>query len=393
VCIVAPVYPDIGGLRSVVWQLIRALNEKYEAFVLSVKWMEEEKPRYVHYDIAFNLKLKLLFSPWHFPTMVLYLISGAIWCFALRMLGVKRFLVQEAIVSAFLVTLVGKTIGADVYVFDYAPMLNLYNPRFVKKAGKYERGLLRVFYAKLFKIMNEFSLRHCDKFFVYGEEIGRCARKHGLADEKIAYYSFPVDSTVFRAYETGTKQKIREKFGFKSNEIIVTYVGRISEDKGLPYLFESAKALLEKYDGRLRFVLAGDGPLVEWLVDSVSRYKEQVSFLGPLYDPLKVAELLNASDIFVHPITVSYGYALSVLEAMAIGLPSIMTDVGPTKELIANYENGIIIPANDVNALSEALDRLIRDGNLRKHVGENAKDILTRFSVETYKETILNNIE
>jgi len=392
VCIVAPVYPAVGGLRSVVWHLIKALNEKYLVAILSIKWREEQERRYVHYDIALNRKLKLIFTPWHFPTMMLYFLSGAIWFLTLRLVGVKKFLVQEAIVGAFLATFLGRITGAHVYLFDYAPMLDLYSPRFLKATNKYQGRRLRVLYMKFFMVMNEFSLRHCYKFFVYSPAIETCALEHGLAEGKTAFYGFPIDTTVFRPYGLSKREKIREKFGFKDDEIVVTYIGRISGDKGLSYLFEAAKNLIEKYDRRIRFVVAGDGPLVNWVIKNAADYEGRITYRGPLHTPTKVAELLNASDIFVHPITVSYGYALAVLEAMATGLPSIMTDVGLTKEVLVNDHDGIIIPTGDVEALTHALDRLINDEKLRKRIGENAKEMLTRFSVEAYKRTILNSI-
>lgn len=392
VCIVAPVFPAVGGLRSVLWHLIEALNEKYGVMVLSVKWRDAKELGYAHCDIALSSKAKLLFSPWHFPSMILYLLSGMIWCFALRMIGVKKFLAQEAIISSFLVTLLGKITGARAYVFDYAPMLDLYSPRFAKTTNRYQGRILRRLYAKLYMSMNIFSLKHCYKFFVYSPAIERCALEHGLAREKTAFYGFPIDVSVFRPYSHSEKEKTREKLGFKRGEIVVTYVGRISGDKGFSYLFDAAENIIQRYGRKIRFVVAGDGPLTSWVIKNAADSGGYITYQGPLHTPTQVAELLNASDIFVHPITVSYGYALSVLEAMATGLPSIMTDVGLTKEVIVSGHNGIIVPTGDVNAFTDALDNLIKNKKLRRDIGKAGREVLEKFSVEIYKETMLNQI-
>jgi len=380
-------------MGTIVKQLIRVLSKKYEVIVLSVKVMRGEKGK-VHYDIALNPKLRIIFNMGHIPTLILYELSGALWCLILRMLGVRNFLVQDAICSSFFATLIGKMTGARVYLFDYGPMLNVYNPDFVRMASsKYHRGSLTALYVKLMRLFTRVSLRHCYKFFVYSDEMRKHALNLGLKEERVAFYSFPVDTDVFRSYGRSERERIRMKLGFGENEDIVTFVGRISEDKGLPYLVESMKVLSSKYAGRLKFVVVGDGPLVEWFLENTKGdLGSRVLFLGPIYEPRRVADLLNASDIFVYPIIISAGYAMAFLEAMAVGLPGIITNVGPTKELIANEYNGIVIPTNDYKALTQSLERLIENEKLRKQIGENAKKVLTRFSIEAYKRTILGTI-
>ena len=393
VCIVAPHYSTAGGMRTIVRQLIKILSEKYGVIMLSIKWREEEKRRFVHYDIALNPKLRMLFIPWQIPTIVLYELSGAIWCFILRILGVKKFLVQEAVVTAFFVTLVGKMTGAHVYMFDYGPMLSLYDPSFVRTPSRYRPGFVTVIYAKLLRAMNKFSLRHCSKFFIYSRELEKCALDRGLESEKMALYNFPVDTTLFRRYGFDQREKVREKFSVRESEVAVTFIGRISEDKGLPYLLESAKVVVKRCAGRVKFIVAGDGPLVEWLLKNTVEYRtSHIVYLGALHGSKEIVGVLNASDVFVYPITVSYGYALALLEAMATGLPGIITDVGPTKELIKNGYNGMVVPVRDAEALTNAIEELINDEELRKRMGKNAQKVLTRFSTEAYRKTILNNI-
>jgi len=83
---------------------------------------------------------------------------------------------------------------------------------------------------------------------------------------------------------------------------------------------------------------------------------------------------------------------LSFLEAMATGLPGVVTDVGPTKELIVNRYNGIIIPAGDAKSLIKALEQLVTNEKLRKYIGKNAKATLAKFSTGSYRKIILQNI-
>lgn len=392
VCIVAPVYFSLGGMGSMVRQLAKVLGERYEVRLLSIKWMEDKRRNFIHYNTALNSKLRILINPWHVPSLLLYELSGTIWCFALRLAGVKRFLVQTAIADAFFATLVGKITGARVFLFDYGPMMFLHDPSFQRESNKFRSGLLHVTYTKLLKIANRFALRHCHKFFVYSQEMKQFVLAKGLEDQKMAIYNFPVDTTVFREYSSAQKEKIRHKLKINNDKVVVTFIGRISKDKGLLYLLEAIKFFREKYSKKVWFLVAGDGPLKEWFVKSVEIYGSNVQFLGPLCHSEEVANVLNASDIFVYPITVSYGYALSVLEAMASGLPTIFTEIGPTKELISNGHNAFVIPIKDSKTLINAIERLIEDKELRKQIGENAKDVLARFSIKSYRKTVLKHI-
>jgi len=379
-------------MRTVVQQLIKVLAKEYSVMFLSIKWGVEEKQKLLHYNVALNPKIRVLFNPWHIPTIILYELSGAIWCLLLSMLGIRKFFVQEAIVGAFFATLVGKMTGGQVYVFDYGPMLDLHNPNFVKTPSKYRRGLLSVIHAMLLRVMNRVSVRHCTRFFVFRYEMKKLALDYGLDNEKIISYNFPIDTSVFVPYASHEREKIREKLGVKKDEHVITYVGRISIDKGLQYLLESAKTVIRKYGEQVRFMIAGDGPLVKWVLENSAEYHDRILFLGPLHDPREIVDLLNASDIFVYPITVSYGYALALLEAMATGLPGVITDIGLTKDLIIDKHNGMVIPTRNANALTLALEFLIENEELRKQMGENAKKVLTEFSTEAYRKTILNNI-
>jgi len=392
VCIVASVYFSLGGMGSMIRQLAKVLEERYEVRLLSIKLIEDERRSFTHYNTALNSRLNLLINPWHVPSLFLYELSGIVWCFALRLLGVKRFLVQDAISSALFATLVGKITNARVFLFDYGPMMFLHDPSFLRESNKFRSGYLHATYTKLLKIANRFAIRHCHKFFVYSQEMKQCVLVKGLESRKMVMYKFPIDTTVFREYNSAEKEKIRHRLTIDKDNVVVTFIGRISKDKGLLYLLEAMKFFIEKYNKKVCFLVAGHGPLEDWFVKKIAVYSSNVQFLGPLCYSEEVAHVLNASDIFVYPITVSYGYALSVLEAMASGLPTIFTEVGPTKELVSHGNNAFVIPIKDSKTLINAIERLIGDAELRKQVGRNAKKVLEGFSVESYREKVLKHI-
>lgn len=118
-------------------------------------------------------------------------------------------------------------------------------------------------------------------------------------------------------------------------------------------------------------------------------------YAGPQYGRDLLA-YYAVSDSFVFP---SYreGFPNTVLEAGAMGLPSIVTDINGSREIIKDGKNGMIIPPRSVETLAEAMLRMVEDKTMRKQMAENAREmIVSRFEknfvqkcqIEFYKEVM-----
>ncbi len=120
---------------------------------------------------------------------------------------------------------------------------------------------------------------------------------------------------------------------------------------------------------------------------------ESVRFLGGRAD---VPAILNASDIFV--LASAYeGNPLSVMEAMAAGLPPVCTAVGGVPELIQHEHTGLLVPPDDESALASALQRLIENSQLRSQLGQAAREYAQRHfdiavMVEAYERLYLKQL-
>ena len=130
-------------------------------------------------------------------------------------------------------------------------------------------------------------------------------------------------------------------------------VGRLREPKDFTTLVRAA-ARLEP--GAVAVQIAGDGPDRPALEAEIARLAagDRVELLGERAD---VPELLAAADVFVLP-SLSEGMPISVLEAMAAGLPVVASDVGGVGELVRDGETGALVGAGDPAALADALARL-----------------------------------
>ncbi len=142
--------------------------------------------------------------------------------------------------------------------------------------------------------------------------------------------------TKFFKRNANKSRKILNKT-FSSNDIVVTFVGRMIYSKGPQLLAEAARELIKKHK-KVYFVFAGSGNLYPELV---KKQNDRIIFTGPL-DKKGVAQLLSKTDILVHPSLHHEGFPNVLLEAGAAGLAVLATPKGGTYEII-NKNTGIII--------------------------------------------------
>ena len=155
------------------------------------------------------------------------------------------------------------------------------------------------------------------------------------------------------------------------------FVGRIVSDKGINELVEAFVKLHDKHKNT-RLVLVGN---YEHNLDPVSDKTRQlidtndgIEVCGAKYGD-DLLQMYVDADCFVMP---SYreGFPNTVLEAGAMGLPSIVTDINGSREIIENEKNGLIVPAKDADALYVAMERMLTDTAVRSTMKQNARQMI-----------------
>lgn len=154
---------------------------------------------------------------------------------------------------------------------------------------------------------------------------------------------------------------VRERSSRKTP--VVLGVGRLKAPKDFSTLLQ---ALARLQPGTYRAQIAGEGAERKGLELEARELglADSVDFLGERRD---IPDLLRGADVFVLP-TRSEGLPMSVLEAMAAGLPVVASAVGGVPELV-DSETGLLVPAGDAPELARAIDRLLRDSELRERLG------------------------
>lgn len=181
----------------------------------------------------------------------------------------------------------------------------------------------------------------------------------------------------------------RKELNFTQNTFCVGTLSRLVQLKGLNYLLEATKEIIDVFPTVL-FLIAGDGPARKELEDYAIRLgiEKNIIFTGYCSENQKV-KMLALMDIFVTPSTLEGGVPVSLLEAIAMQKPIIATAVGAIPDVIKNGENGILIPPKNSKALSDAIIMLIKDKQLREKIAKNGhKQAKDRFSAESVAKKI-----
>ena len=199
----------------------------------------------------------------------------------------------------------------------------------------------------------ERELRLADLVLVPSQFVADQLTRRGLPTARIAVIPYGVDLAAF----TPTA------YPRSDPPVRCLFVGQLSHRKGIPVLLRAARRLPD-----IEFLLTG--PLVSPGV--LRGLPPNVRRLGPIPHGA-ISTIMRESDIFLLP-SIEDSYGLVVVEAMASGLPAIVTDHVGASEVIASGVNGLVVPAGDDEALVTALRRLSDDGDLRSQMGRAARD-------------------
>lgn len=180
------------------------------------------------------------------------------------------------------------------------------------------------------------------------------------------------------------KKTILTELGVDINKRVVASIGRLVQLKGHNFLIDAAREILDKYDD-VHFLIVGNDKIdVEWanslkrLVKD-KRMEKYFTFTGTRND---VNNILSVTDVFVLP-SLTEGLPLTLLEAMASGVPVVSTDVGSISEVVKHRENGLLIPSGNSKLISQSVIELFDNLEWAGSMAESARELVrSKFSIE-----------
>lgn len=196
--------------------------------------------------------------------------------------------------------------------------------------------------------------------------------KHLGAKKEISISPVGVDLATFVKKPTDLKARI----GLNDGAIVITSISRLIYAKGIQDMILAFPRIRQEVPN-VKLLIIGSGPFRQEL-EKLARKVDVggILFLGQIAHH-EVAEVLNITDVFVNP---SYSEALTaypVLEAGAVGIPSVTTDVGGTREVIKDYKTGLLVKSGDIGALEKKICELIKNKDLREEIGKNVQQLIT----------------
>src|SRR3989344_875977 len=218
---------------------------------------------------------------------------------------------------------------------------------------------------KLVKWLSVHSYNRCSLILVPYKKLELYLKQSGVKTA-IKVARLGVDITSFTP--APEKNKYKQSIGIAADKKVIGYVGRISKEKNIKVLLEAFRKL-EPQD-QLHLLLVGDGPKDQ--TDNF-RWLKNCTITG--FKP-NVNTYLKAMDVFVMP-SLTETTSLATLEAMATGLPVIVSKVGFIKDYVRKDYNGQFFPKNSPKLLAAKIYQLLANQELRERLGKNARKTVT----------------
>ncbi|MAV64367.1 MAG: glycosyltransferase family 1 protein [Candidatus Marinimicrobia bacterium] len=184
------------------------------------------------------------------------------------------------------------------------------------------------------------------------------------------------DSTLFNSKETLVT---RDAVGVKKDDFVFIFIGRLVRDKGLNELIDAFNNINKEYNNVKLLLLGREesdlDPISSKSLETINSNKH-IIHLGYKKD---VRPYLNISNVLVFP---SYreGFPNTVMQACAMNLPSIVTDINGCNEIIKNNYNGVIIPPKDKDSLYLAMKKIINDPkSVLKEFSKNSRSRMKKY--------------
>ncbi len=205
-------------------------------------------------------------------------------------------------------------------------------------------------------------------------------RGRSIPEDKIRIIFNGVDVKKYTPLSTRSQQDIRETFNIPPGTRVVGTITRLRKEKGND-IFLRAIPDIVKRENKVRFLIVGEGPEKEALKNLAAQLgiEKYVVFTGFRKD---VSALLSLFDIKVIP-SLSEGFPLAFLEALASGRAIVASAVGSISEVSVDGETALLVPPGDAKELSAKIIQLLQDDFLREKLGKNAREEAKKYSIES----------
>ena len=183
------------------------------------------------------------------------------------------------------------------------------------------------------------------------------------------------------------KAGVREKYGIRNGETVISLLARIEEVKGHEILIEAAKCVLDR-GYSIKVLIAGTGSCEERLKQKVTDMglSDKIIFTGFVND---VRGIVNITDISANASFGTEATSIALLEGMCLGKPAVVSDFGGNPGVIKNGVNGFLFPSKDPDAMADCIIKILETPGLYEKLSDGAKKIFSeKFTADIYTGSI-----
>ena len=200
-----------------------------------------------------------------------------------------------------------------------------------------------------------------------------------------------VDLTTFKPeYNLKEIINIKKNLGISDQNKILITVSRIDEKNGILDLIRAIKGVVVK-DQDVKLLIVGDGPLRSTVEKEIRtlNLENYVIIVGNRRHE-EIPNFLALADVFIRP-SLSEGFGISFIEAMACGVPVIGSCVGGIPDFLYNNKTGLLVHPGEINDISQAIFKVLNDLHLAKELSKNAYNmVVKRYAWENIVKDIRN---
>ena len=177
----------------------------------------------------------------------------------------------------------------------------------------------------------------------------------------------------------------RLELGLKDSDFVCISAGDLIDRKNYGVAIE---AIAKTKNPHIHYIICGTGPRLDQLKNKAAELgiESQVHFLGFRTD---IKELMKISDIFLFT-SLQEGLPRSLMEAMAVGLPVIVSKIRGNVDLVENGKGGYLCSPNDPEQIADAIIKLVNDSKLRNDMSKTNKDTIKEYDVSVVENEIAN---
>ena len=195
-----------------------------------------------------------------------------------------------------------------------------------------------------------------------------------------------------RPFQTVEEPISREFLGFKKEDLLLTYMGRIGPEKNLPFLLRSFAGIAKSYDN-VGMLVIGDGPERENLEDRVRvmGMQDRVKFTG-MIPYTEIPAYMATADVFTTA-SIPEVHPLSVIEALASGLPVVGIQSPGVGDTVQDGVTGFLAPEEDLAVYTAKLSRIITDHETRARMSQKAKEVSSIYAIENTTRIMIDRYQ